>query len=143
MKTLLETIFSSTLATIGIFIAGISFAVAQWRNGGSQASSEVINTYREQVRQLKEEMKVQGDTQLAAMKAQEKTHNEQMTALTSKVGELTGLITVKDNTIKELKELLLEKSPEMLEFYKMGNDYFREAKPILSEIKNHLALAKA
>lgn len=117
------------LVPLGILAAAIAYVISQWKSGGSKASTEVIATYREQVQQLKDELATQA-----------KAHTEQMTALTAKVGELTGLITAKDTQINELKNLLLEKTPEMLEFYKMGNDYFREAKPILSEIKTHLQL---
>lgn len=129
MTAELHSLIANYLVPIGVFAASVAFVISQWKNGGSKASAEVISTYREQVQQLKEELATQA-----------KSHTDQMTALTAKVGEMTGMITAKDAQITELKMLLLEKSPEMIEFYKMGNEYFKEAKPILSEIKTHLQL---
>lgn len=131
MSIALAKYLSDNLIQFGVFFAAASYAITQWRSGGSTASSEVITTYKEQVQQLKEELATQS-----------KNHTDQMNALTAKVGELTGLITAKDTQITDLKNLLLEKTPEMLEFYQMGNKYFKEAAPILSEIKVHLTTHK-
>lgn len=120
-------IISTYLVPLGIFVAAISYALSQWRSGGSRASVEVIATYREQVQQLKDELL-----------AQATNHTKQINDLTEKVGNLTGLISAKDTQITELKNLLLDKSPEMVEFYKTGNNYFKKAEPILSAIESHL-----
>lgn len=138
----LTLLFTTYLVPAGVFLAACAYVYTQIRTGGSRASSEVIATYREQVSQLKEELTAQAKNHSDQMTAMADRHSKEMNTLTDKVGVLTGLVTAKDAQIKELKDLLLEKSPEMVEFYKTGNSYFKEAAPILQEIKHHLQVAK-
>lgn len=130
----------SNLAPIGIVAAAVAYIIVQVRTGGTKASSEVIATYREQVGQLKAELMAQAKNHSDQMTAMSDRHSTEMSKLTAKVGELTGLVQAKDSQIKELKDLLLEKSPEMIDFYKKGNSYFSKAEPIISQIAAHLQI---
>ena len=138
----LVKILTTYLLPAGIFAASISFMISQWRQGGSKASIEVIATYREQVQQLKNSLAEQAENHTKQMAALNKTHSEQMSALTEKVGQLSGELKARDGLVKELKDILTdrEKNSEMLQFYKMGNEYFKQAQPILNELKNHLSM---
>lgn len=131
MEHNISTIFSTYLIPLGVFIAAISYVVTQWRQGGTRASVEVIATYREQVTQLKEQLKEQAQA-----------HTDQINSLTTRVGELQGQLQARDTLVNELKNILTdrEKNPEMLQFYSEGLNYFKEAKPLLEEIKQHLII---
>lgn len=119
----------------GMLILGGVIVFIQWRQGttkasqdGLQVSSEVINAYKEQVAQLKEQLE---------------NYRKEMSILSTKVGELTGMLGEREKQNNQLREILTNRNPEMEAFYKeamsmMGKveGHFKTTEPILMQVKD-------
>lgn len=84
-----------------------------WRNGTTRASAEVINLYKIQVDQLKDEVR---------------TLREQISSLTQQVGHLQGEVGEKDKKIKDYLGILQNRNPELEGFIRLVSEVATAAK---------------
>jgi hypothetical protein len=81
-----------------------------WKQGGNNASSQVIATYKEQVGQLQ----------------------AQVAELTRRVGELTGVMAEKDKQIQSLQQVSIDNNPVLEKYMADTSNYLHEIKNILT-----------
>lgn len=104
-----------------ILLGAVAIALNQYFNGRSSLSKEVISTYEVQVKQFKEQII---------------TFREEMSTLTLKVGEQNGIIKEKDKYIIELKALLQDRNPELIDLIKDLKGFMEKINIQLSAIND-------
>lgn len=82
--------------TIALLAQGAAMIFFMWRTGANKASGEVINTYKERVVQL----------------------SQQVANLTSELGRLNGILQEKDERMKVLEAIATNRNPELEAFMK-------------------------
>jgi len=117
----LQFVVEAVLA-IGVII----FAIAQWRNGRSQAGIETIQTYKELLDATEKKY-------AARQEAMQNQLNEQAT----KLGELRGILSAKDEQIKILREILENRNPELQKILNQVLKFMEAVDKRLSEIADH------
>lgn len=129
------------LAGIGILLAGIGFAYAQFRAGASKAKDDLIQTLRDTA--IAEKQKAE---RLAAEKVTIiDSHQVQINELNKEIGILRGTLDATNLKVKEYTTLLQGRNPEQIEFMKVvlesvkaSNSYMKDTTVILGEIKTFM-----
>ncbi len=108
----------------GMVVMTVAYFKMQSKLGAKNAekdlnttTQEVIATYKEQVSQLKEQIE----------KYRLDMHN-----MTDQFGQLKGVMSEKDKTISEMRDILSLRKPEM-------DKFFTEILPIMSQIKEFMS----
>lgn len=124
-------------AGIGALMAGIGFAYAQFKSGGSKAKDELIATYKETIKVEKEKVM----SLLEEKNTLIKSHQEQLNMLNSKIGKLEGLLEASQQRMKEYTDILQGRSPEqtkfmelMIETAKNASEYMAKSSAILAKV---------
>lgn len=90
----MDQFFHFNAIEVGAFLLGLGYLFTYWKQGGTQAGSEVIAAYKEQV----------------ALNA------EKISSLTHELGVLTGQLKEKDERIKLLEALVQGRNPEQIQY---------------------------
>lgn len=126
-------------------MAGLGFAFAQFKAGGSRAKDELITTLKETAVAEREK---------AAQLAQEKnliiaSHQTQINSLNEKIGKLQGLYEAAEQRNKEYLSILQGRAPEQMEFMKFLTtvatqhvEYMKETSIILKDVKGFMESMK-
>lgn len=137
-------------AGLGVLMAGIGFAYAQFKSGAGKAKDDLINTLKESIdaeKAVAERVSKEKNEILAS-------HQLQINQLTEKIGKLTGLYEASEARNKEYVAILQGRSPEQKQFMEFmvnaatesskttlaAQDYMKNTAEILSEIKTFMAL---
>ncbi len=110
------------VATIIIFIGQLISGKNDRQAQNNTVSSEVINAYAEQVKQLREkasEEKKSYDLNLKELR-------KEISDLTLRIGEQNGKIQEKDRVILEYKEIFQNRNPELVDVLKQIKDFMVE-----------------
>lgn len=100
------------LNLIGFLALGLVIIFVQWRMGSNKVAAEVIDTYKTQVQQLREELKTEKE-------GREKDRHDlknQIQVLALQVATMKGANEEKDKKIKELTEIFQGKNPEQQQY---------------------------
>lgn len=129
----LETILP-LLTPFGVIVFGAVFLYIQAKQWGLKAGNEVIETYRAQVTQLKE--------QIAAMWSE-------VISVRSELDKMRWVIEEKDKVNKDLRAIIEARNPDMQTFYKEAlpalrdiSTYFKEFAPIMEKMEEYLLSTK-
>lgn len=109
------------LVTVSSFItpvAVIAGVLVFWVKGGNQASTEVLETYKLQVEQLKERVSTC-----------EELHRQNL----SNIGKLEGMMSTKDDRIVYLETVLKDRNPETTKFMEHISGIANEGKTFMRE----------
>lgn len=130
-----------TFTSIGVFVFGVAWFVIQWKKGGNTASEETLDLREKQVAAFKEQIRLIEDRAVQSAKEskeRELRFNQEIKELTGKIGELTGLLQAREKENKELREIILNRNPEVEVFYKNAMQYFSESKPVIDGMKQFM-----
>lgn len=117
------------LPGLGLLLAGTGFAYAQFKQGGSKAKDDLIDT-------LKETAMVERDK--ASRLAEEKqilikNHQDQINELNKQIGVLQGRADANEKKMNEYLEILKGQSPQQITFMKQTTE-------ILDKIASYMKL---
>jgi hypothetical protein len=104
----------SLINLIGIVILGLAMIWTQWRQGSSRIATEVIDTYKTQVQQLRDEL-------IEEKKGRETDRHDlknQIQSLALQVERMKGADEEKDKKLKEFTELFQGRNPETEQYMK-------------------------
>lgn len=131
------------LAGIGVLAAGFGFAYAQFKSGAGKAKDDLITTLKETADVEREKAQRLNEEKNTLMIS----HQQQITALTEKIGKLQGLYEAAENRNKQMEDILQGRSPEQLKFMEQmttvadqGGKYMHESRVILQDIKNFMTV---
>lgn len=129
----------------GVLVIGGAMIYIQWKTGvnnGVKVASEVINTYKTQVEQLREEVK----TEKAGREEDRHSLRNEIQALMLKVATMEGANTEKDKKIKEFTEIFQGKNPDQTQYMADMRDftlgvarYMKESSEIFAGMKSFLS----
>lgn len=138
----------SVFAGLGILVAGIGFAYAQFKMGEGKAKDSLIVTLKEAV---------DAERDKAARLAEEKSnlmnfHQAQINELNTKLGKLQGLYEASEKSKKEYLEILQGRDPTQKAFMEfmtqttkstnevavVAAEYMKDTIKILSEVKDFM-----
>ncbi len=94
-----------------VFMAVLVFG--NYRRGDSQAAKEALELREKQIQALKDAI---NENKTDSKEREDKMRSE-ITALTGKVGELTGNLSARDGEIKRLNDIIANRNPEMEQFF--------------------------
>lgn len=136
--------FTEIMTTIGFTVLGAGFIYVQWRTGantGVKVASEVIETYKVQVQQLREELQ----TEKQGRELDRHELKNELQELKLQLARMEGANTEKDIKIKEFTEIFQGKSPEqeqymkdMREFTKGVASYMKDSAEIFAGMKTFM-----
>lgn len=113
------------LASGGILIGGIGFAIYSYKKSGRQERKDVTETadtisnfWKGQADKLEAILKVKDEEFNKKISELTKDFNEKIQQLTGKIGELTGQLTAEKMLNERLEKIFQNRSPEMEEFMK-------------------------
>ncbi len=121
---------------IGIFVAGIGFAYAQFKTGANKAKDDLVNTYKEQLEIEKEKTKqllIEKDTLV-------QSHQRQLNELNEKIGKLSGLYEGAELRNKQMTDILQGRDPSNMEFMKQQGEFMTV---VLKQIEENSKTAPA
>jgi DNA primase large subunit len=107
-------------------IGVIAFAIAQWRNGKSQLGNDTIQTYKELLEATEKKYA-----------ARQEKMQEQLNDQATRLGEMKGILSTKDEQIKLLREVLENRNPELEKILNQVLKFMVEVDKRLSEISEH------
>ncbi len=122
--------------SIGTLVFLITVMFGNYRRGDSQAAKEALDIREKQIQALRDEViEIRRDS-----KEREDKMNAQITDLTGKVGQLTGLLESRDKEVESLKNILANRDPEMTKFFnqatswiQMSDQYFKTTSPMIDQ----------
>jgi chromosome segregation ATPase len=136
----------------GFIILAFSMWYSQWKTGtgnGTKVAAEVIETYKTQVQQLREELAGEQEARRADLAAERKGREDdrhdlknRITGLALQLENMKGANTEKDKKIVELTEMLQGRNPEqeqymesMRQFTQGVAVYMRDSAEILNGLR--------
>lgn len=129
------------LAGMGILMAGLGFGWAQFKSGAGKAKDDSIASYKEalaaeqvRIEQLKAENKQLIEDKNTLMKS----HQDQINALTEKIGKLQGLYEASELRNKQNLAILQGRNPEQQKFMEFMTENAKQNGEILLEIKRFM-----
>lgn len=108
-------------------IGAIIFAIASWRNGKSQATTEAVQAYKDLLEVTEKKYQTKTDDM-------QRQINEQ----SGKIGELTGLVKGKDSQIADYKQILENRNPNLENILTQMVGFMETVHKDLQELKEHV-----
>lgn len=102
---------SFNVVELSLFLVGLGYLWTQFKQGGNNASKDVISIYQTQVTQLKEE---------------NSDMRNDIHKLNVDLGELRGILKEKDERIKILENVDLNRNPEIESFITISTATYKE-----------------
>lgn len=132
--TLISTIIGIFIG-FGTLIAGIGFAYAQFKSGGSKAKDDLIDTLKETA--LVEQEKADRLEKEKAILVG--SHQAQLNELNNKIGKLQGLYEAAEKNRAEYLSILQGRDPGQQEFMKFMMEAAKNTNRLTSDANRYMA----
>ena len=107
--TQISTIIIGSIISLGILAAGFGYFFAQWKRGGNEYNTNLINN-------LKDLLKSEQEKNAELLKEKQElfiTLQAQIVVLQKETAELRGTVLGQNKMIDQYKELLTNRNPEL------------------------------
>ena len=107
--TQISTIIIGSIISLGILAAGFGYFFAQWKRGGNEYNTNLINN-------LKDLLKSEQEKNVELLKEKQElfiTLQAQIAVLQKETAELRGTVLGQTKMIDQYKELLTNRNPEL------------------------------